>query len=68
MALPLASGARHRLGAVLARSQLEVVLATVTSRWRHFALAAGRDLRWNQRGLFRVLDESRVTTGDVSRT
>lgn len=62
MALSFAFGAHYCLGASLARSEAEVMLAAVTSTWPDLALAPGRELRWHQRGPFRGLDELIVTT------
>lgn len=59
-ALSFAYGAHYCLGASLARSEAEAMLATVSARWPGLALADGHALRWHQRGPFRGLDELRV--------
>jgi cytochrome P450 len=53
--LSFAFGAHFCLGAALARSEAEVMLAAVTRRWPDLALAED-ELRWHQRGPFRGLD------------
>lgn len=55
--LSFAFGAHFCLGASLARSEAEVMLDAVRTRWPSLALAPGRELRWHQRGPFRGLDE-----------
>jgi cytochrome P450 len=60
-ALSFAFGAHYCLGASLARAEAEVMLGAVARRWPDLALAAGRPLRWHQRGPFRGLDELIVT-------
>ncbi len=52
-----AFGAHFCLGASLARSEAETMLAAVASRWPRLALDPSRPLRWHQRGPFRGLDE-----------
>ncbi len=56
-ALSFAYGPHYCLGASLARTEAEVMLATLTRRWPDLALPADRPLRWHQRGPFRGLDE-----------
>lgn len=58
--LSFAYGAHYCLGASLARSEAEVMLAAITRRWPRLSLADGAALRWHQRGPFRGLDELRV--------
>lgn len=55
--LSFAFGAHFCLGASLARSEAEVMLAAVTSRWPALRLHPEHLLRWHQRGPFRGLDE-----------
>jgi cytochrome P450 len=55
-ALSFAYGAHFCLGASLARSEAEVMLAAVSRRLPRLALAARGELRWHQRGPFRGLD------------
>jgi cytochrome P450 len=55
-ALSFAFGAHYCLGASLARSEAEVMLAAIARRWPDVALAADEALRWHQRGPFRGLD------------
>lgn len=59
--ISFAFGAHFCLGASLARSEAEVMLAAVSSRWPALALAPSHPLRWHQRGPFRGLDELMVT-------
>lgn len=59
--LSFAFGAHFCLGASLARSEAEVMLASVCSRWPDLALSPSSPLRWHQRGPFRGLDELMVT-------
>jgi cytochrome P450 len=61
-ALSFAFGAHFCLGASLARSEAEVMLAAVTRRWPGLRLVHA-PLRWHQRGPFRGLDELRVVPG-----
>lgn len=53
--LSFAFGAHHCLGASLARSELEVLLAATARRWPRLRLAGG-PVRWHQRGPFRGPD------------
>ncbi|HYC00750.1 MAG TPA: cytochrome P450 [Candidatus Limnocylindrales bacterium] len=55
--LSFAFGAHFCLGASLARSEAEAMLAAVTSHWPNLRLAPDRALRWHQRGPFRGLDD-----------
>jgi cytochrome P450 len=55
--ISFAFGAHFCLGASLARSEAEVMLGAVTSKWPGLRLHPGRELRWHQRGPFRGLDE-----------
>jgi cytochrome P450 len=55
-ALSFAFGPHFCLGASLARSEAEVMLAAVTQRWPDLMLAVDRPLRWHLRGPFRGLD------------
>lgn len=55
--ISFAFGAHFCLGASLARSEAEVMLAAVASRWPGLRLHPGHALRWHQRGPFRGLDE-----------
>jgi cytochrome P450 len=55
-ALSFAFGAHFCLGASLARSEAEVMLAAIARRWPAVRLAADRPLSWHQRGPFRGLD------------
>ncbi|HYC54712.1 MAG TPA: cytochrome P450 [Candidatus Binatia bacterium] len=55
--LSFAFGAHFCLGASLARSEAEVMLAAVSARWPQLRLQSRRPLRWHQRGPFRGLDE-----------
>ena len=57
--LSFAFGAHFCLGASLARSEAEVMLATVIRRWPDLRLA-DEPLHWHQRGPFRGLDELQV--------
>jgi cytochrome P450 len=59
--ISFAFGAHFCLGASLARSEAEVMLAAVTSRWPDLGLHPDHALRWHQRGPFRGLDELIVT-------
>jgi unspecific monooxygenase len=59
--ISFAFGAHFCLGASLARSEAETMLATVTSRWPDLRLAG--ELHWHQRGPFRGLDELVVSRG-----
>ena len=59
--LSFAFGAHFCLGASLARSEAEVMLAALARR--HPAAALARPLRWHQRGPFRGLDELVVRLG-----
>jgi hypothetical protein len=59
-ALSFAFVAHFCLGAALARSEAEVMLAAVTRRWPELTLAED-ELRWHQRGPFRGLDRLQVT-------
>ena len=61
--ISFAFGAHFCLGASLARSEAEVMLASVTSRWPDLELHPSHALRWHQRGPFRGLDELIVTRG-----
>jgi cytochrome P450 len=54
--LSFAFGAHYSLGASLARSEAEVMLAAVRARWPALVLDPARQLRWHQRGPFRGLD------------
>jgi cytochrome P450 len=56
-ALSFAYGAHYCLGASLARSEAEVMLAAVVRRWPRLRRSEGTPLRWHQRGPFRGLDE-----------
>jgi cytochrome P450 len=56
-ALSFAYGAHYCLGASLARSEAETMLAALARRWPDLRLAEGRTLHWHQRGPFRGLDE-----------
>ena len=58
--LSFAYGAHYCLGASLARSEAEVMLAAIMRRWPFLSRAGGATLRWHQRGPFRGLDELRV--------
>jgi hypothetical protein len=59
--LSFAHGAHFCLGASLARSEAEVMLAAIVQRWPRLSLAGDAlSLRWHQRGPFRGLDELRV--------
>ena len=60
-ALSFAYGAHYCLGASLARSEAEVMLAAVVERWPELRLAESCTLKWHQRGPFRGLDELVVT-------
>lgn len=60
-ALSFAHGAHYCLGAALARTEAETMLASVVERWPTLNLASGRRLHWHQRGPFRGLDELLVT-------
>ncbi len=62
-ALSFAYGAHYCLGASLARSEAEVMRATIAQRWPRLALVEGHELRWHQRGPFRGLDELIVAPG-----
>jgi unspecific monooxygenase len=62
-ALSFAFGAHFCLGASLARSEAEVMLAAIARRWPDVTLAAGEPLRWHQRGPFRGLDALIVRRG-----
>lgn len=62
--ISFAFGAHFCLGASLARSEAEVMLATIASRWPGLRLDADRALRWHQRGPFRGLDELPVRPRD----
>ena len=53
-ALSFAYGAHYCLGASLARSEAEIMLAALARRWPRLRLAG--ELRWHQRGPFRGLD------------
>ena len=55
--ISFAFGAHFCLGASLARSEAEVMLTAVTSRWPDLALDSDHPLHWHQRGPFRGLDE-----------
>jgi cytochrome P450 len=55
--ISFAFGAHFCLGASLARSEAEVMLSAVTSRWPALRLHPDHSLRWHQRGPFRGLDE-----------
>jgi cytochrome P450 len=66
-ALSFAYGAHYCLGAALARSEAETMLAALARRWPHLRLATGRPLRWHQRGPFRGLDELLVAPGPNRR-
>lgn len=55
--ISFAFGAHFCLGASLARSEAEVMLDAVTSKWPGLRLHPGRELHWHQRGPFRGLDE-----------
>jgi len=59
--ISFAFGAHFCLGASLARSEAETMLAAVTSRWPDLRLAG--ELRWHQRGPFRGLDDLVVSRG-----
>lgn len=59
--ISFAFGAHFCLGASLARSEAEVMLASIVSRWPNLELEAPNPLRWHQRGPFRGLDELIVT-------
>jgi cytochrome P450 len=61
--ISFAFGAHFCLGASLARSEAEVMLAAVSSRWPGLRLHPDHALRWHQRGPFRGLDELIVTRG-----
>lgn len=61
--ISFAFGAHFCLGASLARSEAEVMLAAVASRWPGLRLREGHPLRWHQRGPFRGLDELIVAPG-----
>ncbi|MFN2426992.1 MAG: cytochrome P450 [Candidatus Binatia bacterium] len=61
--ISFAFGAHFCLGASLARSEAEVMLAAVTSRWPDLKLHPSHRLRWHQRGPFRGLDELIVVPG-----
>jgi cytochrome P450 len=56
-ALSFAYGAHYCLGASLARSEAETMLAAVVGRWPQLRLDAERELHWHLRGPFRGLDE-----------
>jgi hypothetical protein len=59
--LSFAYGAHYCLGASLARSEAEVMLAAIVRRWPRLSLSGdASSLRWHQRGPFRGLDELRV--------
>ena len=58
--LSFAYGAHYCLGASLARSEAEVMVAAITRRWPRLSLADDATLCWHQRGPFRGLDELRV--------
>lgn len=60
--LSFAYGAHYCLGASLARSEAEIMLAALTRRWPHLRLA-DCPLHWHQRGPFRGLDELIVVPG-----
>ncbi len=62
-ALSFAHAAHFCLGASLARSEAEVMLAALARRWPKLALVPDRPLRWHQRGPFRGLDELLVAPG-----
>jgi hypothetical protein len=66
-ALSFAHGAHYCLGAALARSEAETMLAALARRWPHLRLAADRPLRWHQRGPFRGLDALLVAPGPNRR-
>jgi cytochrome P450 len=55
-ALSFAFGPHFCLGASLARSEAEVMLAAVVHRWPQLTLAEHTTLRWHLRGPFRGLD------------
>lgn len=55
--LSFAFGAHFCLGASLARSEAEVMLSAVASRWPQMKLHPDHSPRWHQRGPFRGLDE-----------
>ncbi len=59
--ISFAFGAHFCLGASLARSEAEVMLAAVSSRWLDLKLHPDHALVWHQRGPFRGLDELVVT-------
>lgn len=59
-ALSFAYGTHYCLGASLARSEAETMLAALARRWPAARLDRERPLRWHQRGPFRGLDELRV--------
>jgi unspecific monooxygenase len=61
--ISFAFGAHFCLGASLARSEAEVMLAAVSSRWPGLRLDPSRRLRWHQKGPFRGLDELVVLPG-----
>ena len=61
--ISFAFGAHFCLGASLARSEAEVMLAAVATRWPDLRLHPGHELRWHQRGPFRGLDELIVVRG-----
>jgi len=58
--LSFAYGAHFCLGAALARSEAEAMLAAVVRRWPRLARSEGSPPRWHQRGPFRGLDTLRV--------
>lgn len=58
---PLLGRLHYCLGASLARTEAEVMLAALARRWPDLALVADRPLRWHQRGPFRGLDALVVT-------
>jgi cytochrome P450 len=59
--ISFAFGAHFCLGASLASSEAESMLAAVTSRWPDLRLTG--ELRWHQRGPFRGLDDLVVSRG-----
>ena len=63
--LSFAFGAHYCIGASLARSEAETMLATLVRRVPGLS-SAGRPLRWHLRGPFRGLDELRVLTAGAT--